>query len=51
MSVRIAGTYSKAMLKTIDQPQGQRLEVERQKDGAEVHLPTVAQYAALELEG
>jgi hypothetical protein len=50
VSLRIAGTYSKAMLKTIDQPHGQWLEVERQKDGVEVHLPAVAQYAALELE-
>ena len=49
-SLWIAGRYRSARLWRLDQSGPQNLEMEVQKDGVEVHLPSVAQYGALELE-
>ena len=49
-TVRIAGRYRTARLWTPDQPASQIVEMERQQDAVELHLPPVSPYAAVELE-
>ena len=49
-SLRIAGRYRSAMLWTLDRDEPRRLEAHPDKDGVELHLPLVNQYAAIELE-
>lgn len=49
-SVRIAGRYRAAGLRSPGRPDAQRLEVQPARDGIELHLPPLAQYAAVELE-
>jgi hypothetical protein len=50
VSVRIAGRYRQARLWTTDRLEPRPVEMETQKDAVELHLPAVAQYAAVELE-
>jgi hypothetical protein len=47
-TVRLARNYRRAKLWTLDDPAPREVEVVVQKDAVEVHLPPVAQYAALE---
>jgi hypothetical protein len=49
-TVRVAGRYRSAKLWTVDQADARRLEVQPGREGAELHLPAVSQYAAAELE-
>lgn len=49
-TVRIAGRYRTAKLWTLDQSEARAVPMELQRDALEVHLPRVAQYAAIELE-
>jgi len=49
-SLRVAGRYRSAKLWTADRPDPRRLEVHAEKDGVELHLPPLSQYAAAELE-
>jgi hypothetical protein len=49
-TVRVAGRYRSANLRTVDNPEPRRLEVLPGRDGAELHLPPLSQYAAVELE-
>lgn len=49
-AVRVVGTYRKAMLHTLDSVTAMPLEVERQKEAIELHLPPVSGYAAVVLE-
>ncbi len=48
-SVRVAGSFRKATISTIDQPQPRSLRAQLQPDAIEVYLPPVSQYVALEL--
>ena len=48
-TVRVVGKYTTAKLWTLDHP-AQNLETEPQNDAVELQLPSVAQYAAVELE-
>lgn len=48
-SVRIAGPYRNARIRTIDHPEPRAVEFHVQSGGVEVHLPAVSQYAAIEL--
>jgi hypothetical protein len=50
-SVRIAGRYRSARLWTLDRAEPRRMELHADRDGVELHLPPVNQYAAIELEG
>ena len=50
ISLRIAGRYRTATLRTLEQPAGRNLEMEMQKDAIELHLPRIFHYAAVELE-
>ena len=47
--VRVAGNYRSGKLWTLD-GKSSSIEMVRQKDAVELHLPAVAQYAAAELE-
>jgi hypothetical protein len=49
-SVRVAGRYRTAKLWTLDRAEPVEIEMVRQKDAVELHLPQVNQYAAAELE-
>jgi hypothetical protein len=49
-SVHVAGRYRAAKLWTLDRPEPRSLEVQPGRDGVELHLPAVSQYAAAELE-
>ncbi|MGO9261518.1 MAG: hypothetical protein ACLQU1_35230 [Bryobacteraceae bacterium] len=49
-SVRIAGRYRSANLWTVDRAEPRRLEIVPGRDGMELRLPAVSQYAAVELE-
>lgn len=49
-SVRIAGPWRAAKLFTLDAPDGREVPLLPEKGAAEVHLPAVAQYAAVQLE-
>jgi hypothetical protein len=49
-SVRVAGAYRSVRLWTPGIAGAQSVKMIAQKDAVEVHLPPVAQYAALELE-
>jgi len=49
-SVRIAGRYRSAKLWSPDRAEPRRLEMHPGKEGAELHLPPLSQYAAAELE-
>ncbi len=49
-SLRVAGRYQAARLRTLEHPAARTVEMERQKDAIELHLPPVSQYAAVELE-
>jgi len=50
VTVRVAGSYRKGMLRTLDGPEPRPIEMDLQEDAVELHLPTVSQYAAAELE-
>jgi len=50
VALRIAGNYRTATISTPDAPAPARLQTEQQDGAIEVHLPAVAQYAAIELE-
>jgi len=47
--VRVAGNYRSGKLWTLD-GKDSKITIVPQKDAVELHLPTVAQYAAAELE-
>ena len=47
--VRVAGNYRSGKLWTLD-GKTSSIDMDRQKDAVELHLPAVAQYAAAELE-
>jgi hypothetical protein len=47
--VRVAGNYRSAKLWTLD-GKSSSIDMMSQKDAVELHLPAVAQYAAVELE-
>ena len=49
-SVRIAGAWRSARLSTLAQPGPQPVHTEQQEGAIEIHLPRVAQFAAIELE-
>jgi hypothetical protein len=49
-SVRVAGRYRTAKLWRLDQTAPVTIETVSEKDGLEVHLPPVSQYAAVEVE-
>ena len=49
-TVRVAGRYRSAALWTLDRAEPRTLELHAEKDGMEVHLPPVNQYAAIQLE-
>ncbi len=48
-SVRVAGSFRKATIATIDHPAPRDIKTQIQRDAVEVYLPRVSQYAALEL--
>ncbi len=48
-SVRVAGSFRKATISTIDHPAPRNVKTQIQQGAIEVYLPPVAQYAALEL--
>jgi hypothetical protein len=50
VTVRVAGSYRTGKLWTLDGPEPRPIEMDLQKDAVELHLPTVSQYAAAELE-
>jgi hypothetical protein len=50
VTARVAGKYRTGKLWTLDGPDPRPLELDLQKDAVELHLPTVSQYAAAELE-
>jgi len=50
VTVRVAGSYRTGMLWTLDGSEPRPIEMDLQKDAVELHLPTVSQYAAAELE-
>jgi hypothetical protein len=49
-SVRVAGRWRAAKISTVDQPEPKPVKMQVEKDAAEVYLPQVSQYAALQLE-
>ena len=49
-SVRVAGPWRRAKLLTLDTPEGRDVPLVPEEGAAEVHLPAVRQYAAVELE-
>jgi hypothetical protein len=49
-SVRVAGRYRSAKLWTPDRAEPHPIEVHAVRDGVELHLPPLSQYAAVELE-
>jgi len=49
-SVRVAGAWRKAKLFTLEAPDGRDATLVPEDGAVEVHLPAVAQYAAVELE-
>ncbi len=49
-TVRVAGQYKTARLRTLDQPAPRVLDMEIKEDAVELHLPPVRGYAATELE-
>lgn len=49
-SVRVAGRYRSAKLLTLDEPSAHPLRMQTEKDSVLLHLPPVANYAAIELE-
>ena len=50
VTVRVAGNYRTGKLWTLDGPEPRPIEMDLQTDAVELHLPTVSQYAAAELE-
>ncbi len=50
-AIRVAGRYRSARLWTLDRTEPRALEAHGDKDGTELHLPPLNQYAAIELEG
>ncbi len=50
LSLRVAGRYESAKLRTFEQPAARKVESEHQEDALELHLPPVSQYAAVELD-
>lgn len=48
-SVRIAGHFGAVTAATIETPRLAGVQLERQKDAVEIHLPQVSQYVALQL--
>jgi hypothetical protein len=49
-SLRIAGRYRSARLRTLEQSAPQEVKLEVQKEAIELHLPRIFQYAAVELD-
>jgi len=49
-SVRVNRECRKATLWTLDRPAFRKVEMEIQKEAVELHMPTVSEYAAVELE-
>ena len=49
-TISVAGRYRTAKVHTLDQPDGRSVEIVQQPAFAELHLPRLAQYAAVELE-
>ena len=49
-SVRVNRECRKATLWTLDRPAFRNVEMEIQKEAVELHMPTVSEYAAVELE-
>jgi hypothetical protein len=49
-TVWIKGAYRNARLRLWPQPQAQNVKLEARDAGVEIHLPAVAQYAAIELD-
>jgi len=49
-TVRVVGQYRMARLWTLDQPTPRDVEMVKQKDAVELHLPIVSLYAGIELE-
>lgn len=49
-TVWIAGRYRTAKFWALDRTAPQSIEIHAEKDGTEIHLPPVSQYAAVELE-
>jgi hypothetical protein len=50
-SVRVSGAWRSAKLFTLDGREGRDVPLLPEKGAAEVHLPAVAQYAAVQLDG
>ena len=50
VTVWVSGQYRAAQLWTLDQTSSRPVEMELTKDGVELHLPAVSEYAAVELE-
>jgi hypothetical protein len=50
ITVWVSGQYRAAQLWTLDQTSSRPVEMELTKDGVELHLPAVSEYAAVELE-
>jgi hypothetical protein len=50
VTARVSGKYRTGKLWTLDGPEPRPIEMDLQKDAVELHLPTVSQYAAAELE-
>jgi len=50
VTARVSGKYRTGKLWTLDGQEPRPLEMDLQKDAVELHLPTVSQYAAAELE-
>jgi hypothetical protein len=50
VSARVAGRYRTGKLWMLDGTDPRPIELDLQKDAVELHLPTVSQYAAAELE-
>jgi hypothetical protein len=50
-TVRVAGRYRTARLWTLDQPAPRSVEMEAGSDAAELYIPAVSEYAAVELGG
>jgi len=50
VTARVYGSFRSGTLWTLDAPGPRPIEMDLQKDAVELHLPTVSQYAAAELE-
>ncbi len=50
VTVWVSGRYRAAQIWTLDQGKSRPVEMEPTKDGVELHLPSVSEYAAVELD-